>query len=130
MSKGMESVVYELGRKMSNPLWSPDTVQEMVDQLIETEVLIDEDGRGNGWVLEDGRGNRRMPGDTDKVFEDKGSAFLFWWGLGEPDGHRLVVYCDPRVEADEVFPSEGIMTIEDAIVEQEETASQIHAVTD
>lgn len=130
MSKGMELVIYELGRKLSKPVYSPEEVDGMIGLLVDTEVLIDEDGRGNGWVVEDGHGNRKMPGGTDKVFEDKGSAFLFWWGLGEPDGYRMVVYCNPRAEADVVFPQEGILTIEDALMEHEEMASKIRSVPD
>jgi len=130
MSKGMESTIYELGRILSKSVWSPEIVKKMVGQLIKSEVFVDEDGRGSGWAVVDERGVSVMPpGCIEKVFEDKGSAFLFWWGLGEPDGHQLVLKCNPRIEADIVFPEENILTIEDAIIEQE-TRSFLNVVRD
>ena len=144
MSKGMESTIYELGRILSMSGWSPETVwnrnllrvdshwriKKMVGQLIRSEVFVDEDGRGNGWVVVDESGVSAMPpGCMKKVFEDKGSAFVFWWGLGEPDGYQLVLRCNPRIEADTVFPEENILTIEDAIIEQE-TRSPLSVVRD
>lgn len=129
MSKSKESVIYELGRLLGQSVHSPERVSAMVDELIEAGVLIDEDGRGNGWVVLDGQGHRAQPLGVDKVWEDKGSAFLYWWGLGEPEGYQLVVYADPRVEADIVFDEEGIETAEDAIVEHERVA-QLRVVHD
>jgi len=119
MMSGFETVTYELGRLTGMSVRSAEKIAEMTRQLIEGGVLVKEDGRGNGWILVDDLRNRRMPDEVEGyVFSDKGHAFLFWWGLGELPDYRIVLECDPLVEANIVFGEEGVVTIEDAVVEE------------
>lgn len=123
MSDGTEGIAYELGRVTAQPVKSEKTVAavaEMAQRLVAMGVLVEEDGRGNGWIVIDDLRQRRMPDDLDGyVFADKGHAFLFWWGLGEPDSYRLILECNPRVEAEIVFGEEGVLEIGDAEVRRD-----------
>jgi len=96
----VEEMISELGQMM---VGKRDSHREKVlcRALEDAEIIVEDDGMGNGWrVLDDG-GMPKMPQRVKHfVWSNKGYAWVYWMGMKMPYGHSLVSKSDPVKETD------------------------------
>lgn len=101
-TKGLtdEQICYVLGQLVK------DKDKDQLDGLVriaEEKKLIFYDvvSRGDGWGVYDGAYDETQL--DGRVFPSSGHAFMFWLGMGSPDGFCLRSEINLYVKSDEVF---------------------------
>lgn len=100
-----EQLVYEIGlsmreKKVRGVKTGKSRQVELLDEMERRGLLIDDDGRGNGWrVLVDGVNPLSR---KEKIFKMKGHAWLFWFGMGAHSQGKVVAVSDPKIDLREM----------------------------
>lgn len=99
----VEEMIYELGQMQSGQKKNKDREKDLCRGLEDCEVLVEDDGMGNGWRVVDDGGMPAIPSRVKHyVWRSKGYAWAFWMGMGMPHGYSMIAKSDPRMETDAI----------------------------
>lgn len=97
----VEEMIYGLGQIQGGFVKSKSQEKELCRGLEDVEVLIEDDGMGNGWRVVDEGGMPQIPQRVKGfVWSNKAYAWAFWMGMGMPHGCTLMSKSDPKMETD------------------------------
>ncbi len=115
----LESVelAYTLGQQHVSQVKDIDKIDKIIVELKTRADLLLDDEMGNGWRVLD-EGGMPMVSQLLKhwVWGNKGLAWSYWMGMGQPYGAKMVCLSNPREENRRI--SEQPITFDDVDVVQ------------